>query len=176
MENDTICCVSKEFFFFNWHIVIYFFLWRWRGLLDLVHKSRHRRFPRHAWYCDPLSFILDTPLSKFCLIYADIFYQISINLIRLTDWPTLDFFALFYSFFWQIRLGREVTGDSTPPLTPLSQPMPRSRPILSHRVYLSQVNFSEVSSFAIWTCFIIYTTKIRQISKMEKKLYRPNLS
>lgn len=158
--------------FFNWHIVIYW----WRGLLDLVHKSRHRRFARHAWYCDPLSFILDTPLSKFCLIYADIFYQISINLIRLTDWPTLDFFALFYSFFWQIRLGREVTGDSTPPLTPLSQPMPRSRPILSHRVYLSQVNFSEVSSFAIWTCFIIYTTKIRQISKMEKKLYRPNLS
>lgn len=86
-------------------------------------------------------------------------------------------FALFYSFFWQIRLGREVTGDSTPPLTPLSQPMPRSRPILSHRVYLSQVNFSEVSSFAIWTCFIIYTTKIRQISKTKKKkLYRPNLS
>lgn len=80
-------------------------------------------------------------------------------------------------FFWQIRLGREVTGDSTPPLTPLSLPMPRSRPILSHRVYLSQVNFSEVSSFAIWTCFIIYTTKIRQISKTEKKkLYRPNLS
>lgn len=85
--------------------------------------------------------------------------------------------VLLFFFFWQIRLGREVTGDSTPPLTPLSQPMPRSRPILSHRVYLSQVNFSEVSSFAIWTCFIIYTTKIRQISKTEKKkLYRPNLS
>lgn len=169
---------SVKIFFSNWHIVIYFFLWRWRGLLDLVHKSRHRRFARHAWYCDPLSFILDTPLSKFCLIYADIFYQISINLIRLTDWPTLYFFLHCFTFFyWQIRLGKEVTGDSTPLLTPPSQPMPRSRPILSHRVYLSQVNFSEVSSFAIWTCFIIYTTKIRQISKTrKKKLYRPNLS
>lgn len=176
MENDTICCVSKEFLFKLTHRNI-FLLVKVTRAIRLVHKSRHRRFARHAWYCDPLSFILDTPLSKFCLIYADIFYQISINLIRLTDWPTLDYFALFYFFFWQIRLGREATGDSTPPLTPLSQPMPRSRPILSHRVYLSQVNFSEVSSFAIWTCFIIYTTKIRQISKTKKKkLYRPNLS
>lgn len=91
---------SVKNFFSNWHIVIYFFLWRWRGLLDLVHKSRHRRFARHAWYCDPLSFILDTPLSKFCLIYADIFYQISINLIRLTDWPTLDFFCIVLLFFF----------------------------------------------------------------------------
>lgn len=98
---------SVKNFFSNWHIVIYFFLWRWRGLLDLVHKSRHRRFARHAWYCDPLSFILDTPLSKFCLIYADIFYQISINLIRLTDWPTLYFFfALFYFFLLADSIGK----------------------------------------------------------------------
>lgn len=97
---------SVKNFFFNWHIVIYFFLWRWRGLLDLVHKSRHRRFARHAWYCDPLSFILDTPLSKFCLIYADIFYQISINLIRLTDWPTLDFFLHCFTFFSADSIGK----------------------------------------------------------------------
>lgn len=39
--------------FFNWHAVIYFFLWRWRGLLDLVHKSRHRRVARHALVLRP---------------------------------------------------------------------------------------------------------------------------
>lgn len=167
---------SVKNFFSNWHIVIYFFLWRWRAFRPRAQKSAPS-------LCQTRLVLRPTELyfrHAIIQILPDICRYILSNIHKFNSPDRLTyirfFFALFYFFFWQIRLGREVTGDSTPPLTPLSQPMPRSRPILSHRVYLSQVNFSEVSSFAIWTCFIIYTTKIRQISKMEKKLYRPNLS
>lgn len=155
--------------FFNWHAVIYFFLWRWRGPLDLVHKSRHRRVARHALVLRPTELYFRHAVIQ---ILPDICRYILSNIHKFNSPDRLTYIRFFlhcFTFFWQIRLGREATGDSIPRPTPPSLHMHRSHPILSHKVSLSQVNFSEVSSFAIWTCFIIYTTKICQISKTEKR-------
>lgn len=150
VEEEILPCVRIQ--------VTHHFFW-WRGWLFPRAKKSQRSCslaPLVPWPTELFS--TDAPLSKSCLIYGDIFNQKSINLI---PWQVdLHYIYCIVSCFLQIRSVRGVTGGLTPPLTPPSRPMPQSRRTRSLKASLSQVNFSEVSRFVVWTCFIIYTTKI----------------
>lgn len=94
--------------FFNWHAVIYFFLWRWRGLLDLVHKSRHRRVARHALVLRPTELYFRHAVIQ---ILPDICRYILSNIHKFNSPDRLTYirffsFALFQFFSFLFFFGR----------------------------------------------------------------------
>lgn len=92
----------KNFFFKLTHRNIFLLVKVTRAIRPRAQKSAPSLC--HAWYCDPLSFILDTPLSKFCLIYADTNIHKFNSPDRLTY--IIFFFALFYFFLLADSIGK----------------------------------------------------------------------